>query len=142
MNKQKLFIMALFATKPDLEFMDVIEDGDGRVRYSIQHRDGMHLSSPIGITPYAEIASSSEEAKQMGMERALEFWPPAEGWVAHFVAVSSRSLEETLREAFGPLYGIEPEGMEGESASGRESARTESNGEWPDLLVADDSKLM
>ncbi len=104
MNAPRLFIMALYAVKPDPELMDVTEESEvGRISFRVHYRDGeVQLSSPIGLAPYAEVAQEADEAKQMGLETALELWPREQGWVGHAVAVSSRNLEADFKEeAFG-----------------------------------------
>ncbi len=102
----KVFVMALYATRPDPEFMDVVELGEGRIGYRICYREEeVNLSSPIGLTAHWEVAESEAEAKQMALETALELYPRADGWRGHAVVVQPRSLQESIREAFGAEMG-------------------------------------
>jgi exonuclease VII small subunit len=88
MNNLKLFIIALYAVKPDLQFTEVIEQEGKPITFRLPTRAGeMNLSSPIGLAPYAELAASELEAKQMGLERALEMWPRSDGWKGHAAIV-------------------------------------------------------
>ncbi len=106
MNNLKLYVMALYAVKPDPEFMEVVEQAEGRIEYRLHHRDGeMGLSSPIGLAAHVELAESSDEAKQMGLDVALDIWPRTDGWIGHTAVVQARSLQEALREAFGSTFG-------------------------------------
>lgn len=96
MSEPQLFIMALFAMKPDPEQMNVVEEGNGQIGYQVRHREGMNLSSPIFIAAHVDIATSPEDAKQYGLECALEMWPRKDGWVAHSVAVTRVSKAEVM----------------------------------------------
>jgi hypothetical protein len=108
-----LYVMALYAVKPDPECMDVIEQEEGRIGYRICCRDGeMKLSSPIGLAAHVEIAKSAADAKQMGLDTALEMWPRSDGWIGHAVTVKSRSLQELMRESFGSATNVPFEGEE------------------------------
>ncbi len=118
MNNLKLYVMALYAVKPDPEFMEVVEQAEGCIEYRLHHRDGeMALSSPIGLAAHVELAESSDEAKQMGLDVALDMWPRTDGWIGHTAVVQVRSLQEAMREAFGsasgcPLWAEETESSE------------------------------
>ncbi len=124
MNNLKLYVMALYAMKPDPEFMEVVEQAEGCIEYRLHHRDeDMFLSSPIGLAAHVELAESSDEAKQMGLDVALDMWPRADGWIGHTAVVQARSLQEALREAFGSASGCPLWAEETES------------GEAPELLM-------
>jgi hypothetical protein len=87
MHEPKLFIMALYAVKPDPECMEVIEKENGRFGYKLQSNDDVYLTHSVAIAPYTDLATSEEEAKQYGLEYALKMWPRKDGWVMHFVGV-------------------------------------------------------
>ncbi len=88
MNNLKLYVMALYAVKPDPEFMDITEPGHGRVGYRVESREDMNLTAHSFLDSHMDVAASLEQAKEYGLERALEKWPKAEGYVAHTVAIT------------------------------------------------------
>lgn len=39
------------------------------------------------IAPWAVFTTSDDEARRLGMDRALELWPTSKGWVVHTASV-------------------------------------------------------
>jgi hypothetical protein len=63
--------------------------------------DRIETEGDVEILPAAVVAASEDEAKDIGRRKALEEWPPGEGWHSHEV----RAVEvpgEMISAVFNP----------------------------------------
>jgi hypothetical protein len=88
--KQQLYLVALAAMKFDPESEGQVtraSDGSASIASKTEvdpHRGSIvNLQSEIRLLPYATFATSLEDARQIALERAREFFTEADGWVGH-----------------------------------------------------------
>jgi hypothetical protein len=104
MAKQRLFVLAMYAMKLDPARVRFTPQEDGTVHWELKEL----LDEQTGIFPsvslwaVAAVATSAEEAKEMGMQRLLEECPWQEGWVNHHVTLNTVPRKIVLKVAESP----------------------------------------
>ena len=77
MSPPKLYMMALYATRP-------APDKPGTAEHEVSLRAGMI------------VAGTNEEAMRKGLVQLLEWCPPGDGWVGHHVTLDTLPREKLL----------------------------------------------
>lgn len=97
----KLYALALFAFKPDVE-MDAAQEHDYLKLSVPQRTDGTRSPFNVHVFLLASVwmAGSVDEAREEGMRQIIERCPAADGWMGHRATTAEMSrtaLEEALR---------------------------------------------
>ena len=91
MAEQRLFVLAMYAMKLDPSRVRFTPQEDGTVHWELKEmldeRTGLFPS--VSLWAVAAVATSEDEAREMGMQRLLEDCPWQEGWVNHHVTVNA-----------------------------------------------------
>jgi hypothetical protein len=95
MSERQFYVLALSARK----------SLPTRVAFNPKLRQTLtNQPTTVGMSAWATVAASTEEARDDGLARAREDWPEAEGWTEHTVAVCEveyAALEDIMREIAG-----------------------------------------
>jgi hypothetical protein len=104
MSKQRLFVLAMYAMKLDPARVKFTPQEDGTVHWELKELldEQAGLFPSVSLWAVAAVATSAEEAKEMGMQRLLEECPWQEGWVNHHVTLNTVPRKILLKAAESP----------------------------------------
>jgi hypothetical protein len=104
MSKQRLFVLAMYAMKLDPARVRFTPLEDGTVHWELKELldEQTGLFPSVSLWAVAAVATSAEEAKEMGMQRLLEECPWQEGWVNHHVTINTVPRKILLKAAASP----------------------------------------
>ncbi len=96
--------MAMYAMKLDPERVLFTPQEDGTVHWELKEMldEQAGLFPSVSLWAVAAVASSEDEAKEMGMQRLLEECPWQEGWVNHHVTINTVPRKILLKAASAP----------------------------------------
>lgn len=90
MSKPRLFLIALYAAQSDPTWRAGDTEERGRVH---AFPPGPTQQAAFVLSAQGIVADSEGEAREVGMQLALETWPAEDGWVNHSVAANTVSPE-------------------------------------------------
>ena len=98
---KKLFVLAMYAMKLDPARVRFTPQEDGTVHWELKdvldERAGLFPS--VSLWAVAAVATSEDEAKEMGMQQLLDECPWQEGWVNHHVTINTVPRKILLKAA-------------------------------------------
>jgi hypothetical protein len=94
MSRRKLFMLALYAMKPDPNRVEITSNPDGSYHWKM--KDGLKAVdqfAPVAMLAAMACAESEEEAYNFGVSIILEQYPVENGWINHHATLNPISIE-------------------------------------------------
>lgn len=124
MSKEKLFVVAIFALKPDQRHMVSARANGIRCSIPQTHDCDAEFDIQPDFNVGYEFAETREAAVEIGLERAKEFYPEPEGWTLHQACAQEIYPEDIVRASANLSFGIE-----------QSSNEKSTDDEWPDTIM-------